>query len=329
MPSFRPSGSEPAALKPFEPVVPVERFEPFPLAAWQAWPRLDWTPPEKPAALDAHAGNGNGNGNGHHHAPVPETPIVEDFDQVAEFEEALEAEESLEPFEPVVPAERVEPMPMAAWHVWPRLEGVAAEAYQEPIAPRKAAAKPEWVELMRSLREDIARRRAELAASGPVAPPPQKPQRPKAAETRVKAARPASRRTRARDLSGARASPAPERCRLTRRSRARSERVPSRTSGACSIRNSAASRRCSTSSTRSPSRRRARAARNDRLARAVCYDAPVRARGIRALLVLLSLILLFSGVPRAQQQAAVASRHPKRISASGWAPTGTSRRRTR
>jgi len=200
-----------AELKPFEPVVPVERYEPLPLAAWQAWPRLDWTPPEKPAALDAHAGNGNGNGNGHHHAQVPETPIVEDFDQVAEFEEALDAEESLQPFEPVVPAERLEPMPMAAWHVWPRMEGVASEAYQEPIAPRKAAAKPEWVELMRSLREDIARRRAELTASGPVAPPPQKPQRPKAAETRVKAARPASSPAPAPATSAAPApSPAPE-----------------------------------------------------------------------------------------------------------------------
>jgi hypothetical protein len=183
---------EPAqALKPFEPVVPLERFEPFPLAAWQAWPRLDWTPPEKPAALDAHAGNGKGNGNGHHQPAASEAAIVEDFDQVAEFEEALDAEESLQPFEPVLPAERVEPMPMAAWHVWPRLEGVMAEAHQEPIAPRKAAAKPEWVELMRSLREDIARRRTELAASGPVAPPAQKPQRPKAGETRVKAAKPA------------------------------------------------------------------------------------------------------------------------------------------
>jgi hypothetical protein len=198
-------------LKPFEPVVPVERYEPLPLAAWQAWPRLDWTPPEKPAVLDAHAGNGNVNGNGHHHAPVPETSIVEDFDQVAEFEEALDAEESLQPFEPVVPAERLEPMPMAAWHVWPRMEGVASEAYQEPIAPRKAAAKPEWVELMRSLREDIARRRAELTASGPVAPPPQKPQRPKAAETRVKAARPASSPAPAPATSAAPApSPAPE-----------------------------------------------------------------------------------------------------------------------
>jgi hypothetical protein len=116
-----------------------------------------------------------------------------EFGQVAEFEEALEAEETLERFEPVVPVERVEPMPLAAWHRWPQLEGVAAEAYQEPIAPRKAAAKPEWVELMRSLREDIARRRAELAASEPVAPPPtQKPQRTQAAATRTKAAKPAA-----------------------------------------------------------------------------------------------------------------------------------------
>jgi hypothetical protein len=81
-------------------------------------------------------------------------------------------------------------MPLAAWYRWPTLEGVAAEAYQEPIAPRKAAAKPEWVELMRSLREDIARRRAELAASEPVAAPPtQKPLRPQAI-ARVKAAKP-------------------------------------------------------------------------------------------------------------------------------------------
>lgn len=82
---------------------------------------------------------------------------------------------------------------MAAWHRWPRLEGVAAEAYQEPIAPRKAVAKPEWVELMRSLREDIARRRAELAATEPAAAPPkQQPRRPlAAAAARVRAAKPA------------------------------------------------------------------------------------------------------------------------------------------
>src|SRR4051812_12242021 len=34
-------GEAPQVLKPFAPVVPVERVEPFPLAAWQAWPRLD------------------------------------------------------------------------------------------------------------------------------------------------------------------------------------------------------------------------------------------------------------------------------------------------
>jgi hypothetical protein len=178
----RPNHSEPAqVLKPFEPVVPVERVEPLPLAAWQAWPRLDWTAPET-AAKSAR--------NGDSHQAVD--PVAVEFVQVAEFEEDLEAEETLERFEPVVPVERVEPMPLAAWSRWPKLEGVAAEAYQEPIAPRKAAAKPEWVELMRSLREDIARRRAELAASEPVAAPPtQKPQRPQAA-ARVKAAKPAA-----------------------------------------------------------------------------------------------------------------------------------------
>jgi len=178
------SAPQPAALKPFAPVVPDERFEPMPLAAWQAWPRLDWTPPEKPATLRAV------NGDAHKTAkPEPVAPVVE-FVQAA-FEDALEAEETarLDRFEPVVPTERVEPLPLAAWHVWPRLEGVVAEAYVEPIAPRKAAAKPEWVELMRSLREDIARRRAELVAADPTPPPAQKPQRPRAvAENRARPA---------------------------------------------------------------------------------------------------------------------------------------------
>jgi hypothetical protein len=178
----RANDPEPQILKPFEPVVPVERVEPLPLAAWQAWPRLDWAAPET-AAKAAR------NGDSHEGAD----PVAVEFVQVAEFEQALEAEETLERFEPVVPVERVEPMPLAAWYSWPKLEGVAAETYQEPIAPRKAAAKPEWVELMRSLREDIARRRAELAASEPVAAPPtQKPQRPQAAVARTKAAKPAA-----------------------------------------------------------------------------------------------------------------------------------------
>jgi hypothetical protein len=172
---------EPAqALKPFEPVVPVERVEPLPLAAWQAWPRLDWAPPEGAARQ-------SGNGNGHEGA----TPAAVELAKTAESQEARETAATLERFEPVVPVERVEPMPMAAWLRWPRMEGVAAETYQEPIAPRKAAAKPEWVELMRSLREDIARRRAELNASEPD-PAPAKPQtrRPlAAAAARVRAAK--------------------------------------------------------------------------------------------------------------------------------------------
>jgi hypothetical protein len=174
------------ALKPFEPVVPVERFEPFPLAAWQAWPRLDWTPPDKPADIRVSE-------VGAHDTHDSNPSLVAEFEQTAEFEAALQAgEPELKPFEPIVPIERFEPMPLATWLAWPRLEGVVAEAYTEPIAPRKAVAKPEWVELMRSLREDIARRRAELAASGPIAPPAQKPRRPLAATTRVRAAKPAA-----------------------------------------------------------------------------------------------------------------------------------------
>jgi hypothetical protein len=154
-----------ASLKSFEPVRPVERFEPFPLAAWQNWPRLE------------------GTGSTASHENGPDDSAGTDS-QIAEFEAALfeavhQEEEALERFEPVVPVESLEPLPLAAWQCWPRLEGVMAEAYQEPIAPRKAVAKPEWVELMRSLREDIARKRAELASSAPQpAPAPQKPQAP-------------------------------------------------------------------------------------------------------------------------------------------------------
>jgi hypothetical protein len=169
-----------ASLKPFEALVPDERFEPFPLAAWQSWPRLEGT------VSAASQDNGSDDSAG---ADA----------QIAEFEAALvEAvqEEILERFEPVLPVESIEPMPLAAWQCWPRLEGVAAEAYQEPIAPRKTVARPEWVELMRSLREDIARRRAELnapqaapvAQTAPAAPKPQ----PAPAHVVPQAARPAA-----------------------------------------------------------------------------------------------------------------------------------------
>lgn len=170
-PADLPEPAQP--LKPFEPVVPVERVDPLPLAAWQTWPRFEGTTPQTAAK---HHGNGNGDAQEAH------DPIAAEFVQVLEFEEALDAETTLERFAPVLPVERVEPMPLTAWQTnWPKLEGVQAEVYQEPIAPRKAVAKPEWVELMRSLREDIARRREELAASEPVAPPKHKPLRPRAA----------------------------------------------------------------------------------------------------------------------------------------------------
>jgi len=139
------------ALEPFEPVVPVERFEPFPLAAWQSWPHLEGTGSE--AHQQDSASDNTGNTGSFTGADDP----------FAEFEAVLQTVEPLERFEPLVPVQTFEPLPLAAWQCWPRLEGVVAEAYEEPIAPRKAVARPEWVELMRSLREDIARRRTELA----------------------------------------------------------------------------------------------------------------------------------------------------------------------
>jgi len=145
-----------AALKPFEAVVPVERFEPFPLAAWQSWPPLEGT------AAEAYQASRSDNAEWADTSPA------------AEFEAAVQAAEPLERFEPVVPVRTFEPLPLAAWQSWPRLEGVVAEAYEEPIAPRAAVARPEWVELMRSLREDIARRRTELAQPVQAAPLPLK-----------------------------------------------------------------------------------------------------------------------------------------------------------
>jgi hypothetical protein len=167
-----------ASLKPFQPVMPVERFEPFPLAAWQSWPHLEGTAAE--AYQEASSADSD----------TVDGPTGSGLDHVAEFEAALQEAEPLERFEPVVPVQTCEPLPLAAWQSWPRLEGVMAEAYQEPIAPRKAVAKPEWVELMRSLREDIARRRAELTQPVQAAQAPHKPLRSRV-EPLAQAAKPA------------------------------------------------------------------------------------------------------------------------------------------
>jgi hypothetical protein len=160
----------------------AERFEPFAMAAWQSWPRLDGT--VSSASLENRADPSAGSDN-----------QIAEF-QIAEFEAALQEPEPLERYEPVVHAESVEPLPLTAWHAWPRLEGVVAEAYQEPIAPRKVAARPEWVELMRSLREDIARRRAELnspAQAAQVAHPAPAARKPLAPQAQVpQAAKPAA-----------------------------------------------------------------------------------------------------------------------------------------
>jgi hypothetical protein len=186
------SADSPARKEPGIPGAPAE--PPQPLAAWQAWPRLDWAAQEKAPAGNGNGhgnGHGHGNGNGNGHKPAEaDASFAAEFVH-AEFEEPAEAPAELERFAPVIPVERFEPMPLAGWMAWPRLEGVDAEVYQEPIAPRKAVAKPEWVELMRSLREDISRRRAELAASGPIEPPKEKSQRPLAAvAARIRTSKP-------------------------------------------------------------------------------------------------------------------------------------------
>jgi hypothetical protein len=157
-----------AVLHADKPAELVERFEPFPLAAWQSWPRLEGT--ASSPSLDNRADDSGADNH------------IAEF-QIAQFEAALQEPEPFERFEPVVRVESMEPLPLAAWHAWPRLEGVMAEAYEEPIAPRKIAARPEWVELMRSLREDIARRRAELTPPAPALAqaaraPQQRPQPP-------------------------------------------------------------------------------------------------------------------------------------------------------
>jgi hypothetical protein len=179
-----------------EPKGPSLPAEGPPHASWQGWPPLDRAAQEQAAAGNGNGnGNGHGNGNGNGHKRIePDASLLAEFVHADFEEQQVEAADDtqLEPFEPVVPLERFEPMPLAGWMAWPRIEGAEAEVYQEPIAPRKPAAKPEWVELMRSLREDIARRRAELAASGPVEPPKEKPRRPlSAVAARIRAGKPA------------------------------------------------------------------------------------------------------------------------------------------
>ena len=82
-------------------------------------------------------------------------------------------------FEDLFPRrEPVEPSPLGAWRSWTTLEGMAAEATEAPVpahvveraaerAVERAPERPEWVQLVESLRIDVERRRSEQPSVAP------------------------------------------------------------------------------------------------------------------------------------------------------------------
>ncbi len=79
--------------------------------------------------------------------------------------------------------EPVEPSPLGAWRSWTAIEGMVAEAADTPVpahvmerAVERAPERPEWVQLVESLRIDVERRRGERPAAAP--PPARMPARP-------------------------------------------------------------------------------------------------------------------------------------------------------
>src|SRR5262249_20690416 len=70
------------------------------------------------------------------------------------------------------PRQAVEPSPLAAWRSWARLEGIDAETWEPPApantaerAAERAPDRPDWVQLVESLRVDVERRRSENSAA--------------------------------------------------------------------------------------------------------------------------------------------------------------------
>src|SRR5499427_2957306 len=122
-----------------------------------------------------------------------------EFDALKEFAAAIEAMTASEqtvsvahhpgaddkPFEfdDLFPRrEPVEPSPLSAWHSWMPLEGIAAEVLETPVpAPaversaekQQAPERPDWVQLVESLRIDVERRRSEQPSPAPA--PARKP----------------------------------------------------------------------------------------------------------------------------------------------------------
>jgi hypothetical protein len=86
--------------------------------------------------------------------------------------------------------EPVEPSPLGAWRSWMPLEGIAAEASDTHVpahvaeraverpAEKRAPERPDWVQLVESLRIDVERRRSEKPAAAAPKPPRKAPTRP-------------------------------------------------------------------------------------------------------------------------------------------------------
>jgi hypothetical protein len=116
-------------------------------------------------------------------------------DALQEFAAAVEALTAAEPiasnratgkpieFEDLFPPrEPVEPSPLGAWRSWATLEGMAAEDAPVPAhvmgrAVERAPERPEWVQLVESLRIDVERRRSEQPSVAPI-PVRKTPSRP-------------------------------------------------------------------------------------------------------------------------------------------------------
>jgi hypothetical protein len=116
---------------------------------------------------------------------APRLHLIE-VDALKEFAATVEAMTAVEPialaaadafeFDDLFPRrEPVEPSPLGAWHSWATLEGMAAEASDAPVpahvveraterAVERAPERPEWVQLVESLRIDVERRRSEQPA---------------------------------------------------------------------------------------------------------------------------------------------------------------------
>jgi hypothetical protein len=124
---------------------------------------------------------------------APRLHLIE-VDALKDFAAAVEAMTAVEPiavaaveeaaadvieFEDLFPRrEPVEPSPLGAWHSWATLEGMAAEASDAPVPAHvveraverpveRSPERPEWVQLVESLRIDVERRRSEQPSVAP------------------------------------------------------------------------------------------------------------------------------------------------------------------